>query len=830
MLAMTTNPFALALASGYMKATYTGNEDGHITVAFKAWARGRRGRVPVAEADRIYIQIPSQAGWPDKVGYWEPERSQFHWEPDADPARIEAAMHILNRATTDADEPNVVHPGSCMICGRELTDPESIERGIGPHCYGKATETHHQHKNKLAQALDGLEIGDIKIKLDGEDVKVVPKEDRAPHVYVSMDEKQIGVDMGSDFNYNRLNSMKAVTKGRHYDSYTKVWWIDYTPANLHALIEWADAEGLIVEQNLRDDAAVTPKEEIVDVLINTATSEGHFQVLFDFGPRFDEILGAIRSIPTERKFHNDRVDGKDVKYWWVKATPQAALTFQSLQRRFNVKVSERGQQWIDELVSQADEEAKAAEFKIKLSEAKEADPLDIDGFDLTLDPYQNAGVLYGDYARGRYMIADQQGLGKTIEALAAMKRKDTFPAVIVTPSNVKYKWGREVVKCYGDQYSVDIVEGQKPYRFTADILIINWDILTYHVGNIVNKFKPKALILDESHYAKNRKAQRTIAAKAIANAIPKSGLVIETTGTPVLNRPLELVEQLDIIGRLDDFGGFAGFVSRYVGWEENGYAGTKIPAKNGAMNLPELNEKLRATCYVRRLKKDVLTELPEKRRDVIPVEIDMKAHRKRVAAALDTDNPLAEFTNLRVATGLAKIQPTIEWVRDFMQTGEKLVLYAYHNEVQDALVEEFTNGDYDFDVAILRGSGAQTKKQRDEANVKFMEDPNCRLAICSIMAAKEGIDLYSAANLAFVEFAWGPTIHDQAEDRIHRRGQDRGTMMYYLAAKDTFDEAMVSIIEDKRKIVEATTEGRNVTDEDEGTKQKLLAFIREQGQ
>jgi hypothetical protein len=800
--ALATNPFGLALACGRLKATITDAASGeHLTVQFKTWKRGdRRRNIPLSEAERVYISVPNAHDWRgDRVGNIDLTSGTLWEDANADPQRVAKAMNILAVAQGQIITDRVQHPGSCMICGKELTDPQSIDRGIGPDCYQNATNSIHQTKEKPLKSRQGDTAPPVEVAAD------------KPHVTVASDDKHYGVNFQAKYSKVALDIFKGNTdwKGRQYDSHTKIWWVTRTPQNAKAILSLIALAGLNATPEAIADLNEMAQIEVTDAIIGV--DEADITVAFDFGPSFDGIKSILQGIETRRKF-----DGIS-KLWRVEPTKQAAIALARLCKEYKVEVSEDAANILKPLRQQGELDIKNSSLKASLSTAEDAD-LDLDGFGFEPMPFQRAGIVYGDYAHDRYMIADEQGLGKTIQALGRIAARQSFPAVVVTPSAVKVKWARAAEKALPGR-TVAILEGTKPSKIDADVIVVNYEILSPWSGAIISA-EPRALVLDESHYIKNPKAQRNIAAKAISESVrQRDGLVLLTTGTPVLNRPIELVEQLDVMGRLNDFGGFSGFVTNYVGWEtvEHGpKRGSSVPARNGAKNLTALNERLRQTCYVRRLKRDVLPELPEKRREVVPMAIDQPAYlravekaRRELREAGNRAEQIVIIQKLRKLTAEFKMESAKKWVADFLETGEKLVLFAHHRDIQQGLLDAFP------DALRISGSQDQPKKARQEAMDRFQNDPEAKLIVCSMSAAREGIDLFAASNLAFMELGWNPAIHDQAEDRIHRIGQDRGTMMSYLLAEGTMDEPMGDLIERKRKVKDAATEGGAVLDEPE---------------
>ncbi len=490
---------------------------------------------------------------------------------------------------------------------------------------------------------------------------------------------------------------------------------------------------------------------------------------------------------------------------------------------------------------------------VALSEARDA-PLEVGGLGGELKPFQRAGVSYM-LARRRAFLADEQGLGKTIEALAALEADGAYPAVVACPASLKLNWLREVerwlprrsVRVLAGTGGRAVVEAGSPdavagrgavdvgspgaaagpcaapavsARAAADVAIVNYDILAARVGELC-ALRPRALVLDESHYCKNAAAQRTQAALRLASSVAGDGLVLALTGTPVMNRPAELVAQLRILGRLGEFGSGAEFGRRF----------------RGADAHVRLHWHLRARCFVRRLKRDVLVQLPPKTRAVVPVELDNAAEYRlaerdvvawlqsqpldlreldaKVAAALRAER-LVRLNALKLLAARGKLHAALAWIHDFCSSGERLVVFAHHREIQRAVLERFPSA--------LHILGEDSPVAREEALREFQaaEDEDKRLIVCSLEVAGQGITLTRASNVAFLELDWTPAKHDQAEDRCHRIGQRDAVNATYLLAADTVDETIATLLERKRAVIAAVTDGRS-----EGEEGVLDALVRE---
>jgi len=466
-----------------------------------------------------------------------------------------------------------------------------------------------------------------------------------------------------------------------------------------------------------------------------------------------------------------------------------------------VEVDPAAREVLAELVAEHDRAAAT----VALSYAEDAElEVEVGG---ELHPFQRAGVRYA-LERRRTFIADEQGLGKTVQALAAIEADGAFPTVVICPASMKLTWERETHHWLPER-SVVVLDGRTEASWTeaaqkAEILVLNYDILEAHAVRLAGR-EPKALIFDESHYVKNPGARRTKAAIKLAETLPPDALRLALTGTPVLNRPEELVSQLRVLGRLREFGSGARLSRRF----------------KAAASDDRLHWNLRAHCYVRRTKKQVLPQLPSKRQDTVPVllsneheyrlaeedviawlqtlPLDLGTMDAKVAAALRAEQ-LVRLNSLRQLAASGKLPTALAWIADFLESGEPLVVFAEHIATQKAVVERFPKA-----VHIL---GADTTQARQRAVDAFQSEDGPQLIVCSMKAASQGITLTRASNVAFLELDWTPARHDQAEDRLHRIGQESAVTAWYLLAPNTIDETMAELLQRKRSLIDAVTDGQ----------------------
>lgn len=454
---------------------------------------------------------------------------------------------------------------------------------------------------------------------------------------------------------------------------------------------------------------------------------------------------------------------------------------------------------------------------------------------LHLKDYQQVGVAYALYTR-RCFIADEQGLGKTWEALVTLEASGLFnrggKAVIVCKATLRGNWESEISKLL-PRRTVQVLGGDRPYETFADIQIISFNLLAAWKGYL----DCDALVVDESQYLKNlgtekNPVQRTVAALEIAASLPADALVLLLSGTAVENRPNELITQLRILGRLEEVSPRPRKGDDDKAWEyafKFSFCGPKKVGDywefKGASNLPTLNERLRSSCFIRRLRKAVIGNNDTQRVSVkLSLNGALDEYRKaeadlirflnetqgtEAAAKARRAQALVRLNTLRTLAGLAKIEAAKDWVETFFEenAGRSLVVFATHIEVQKALVKAFPG------CAHILGS-----EKDPEAQKKRFLAGETNLIVCSLGAAREGHTLVGpdidCHDVLFVEQGWHPGHQSQGEDRINRIGQTaQFCFAHILLGIDTVDEWLFELIESKRVVVEAALNGTPLPDD-----------------
>ena len=447
-------------------------------------------------------------------------------------------------------------------------------------------------------------------------------------------------------------------------------------------------------------------------------------------------------------------------------------------------------------------------------------------------PYQRAGIATA-LARNNILFGDEMGLGKTIQAIGIINADETLRTILVVcPASLRLNWAREIRKWSVRPLTIVLATGSSIPR-GYNVVIINYDILSKHEQTL-RAIEWDLVIVDEAHFLKNQKAKRTIAllGKDAYKQDPGVPPVtarrrIMLTGTPIPNRPIEGFPLFHWLAP-DEFRSFWGYAKRYCAAEQNAYGWDLT----GASNLPELQDKLRGSIMIRRLKSDVLTELPAKRRQIIEfpaneasgaVQAEHSAWERheetiaklRAAAELAkaSDNPddyadavanltraaraaFDEMSKLRHQTAVAKIPYVIEHIRDTIESETKCVVFAHHHDMIKALAKEFGDA-----AVTLFGDDAMAARQ---ASVdRFQSDPECKVFIGGILAAGVGITLTSASHVIFAELDWVPGNVTQAEDRCHRIGQKDMVLVQHLVLEGSLDARMAEILVQKQEVIAA---------------------------
>jgi SWI/SNF-related matrix-associated actin-dependent regulator 1 of chromatin subfamily A len=440
---------------------------------------------------------------------------------------------------------------------------------------------------------------------------------------------------------------------------------------------------------------------------------------------------------------------------------------------------------------------------------------------LRVEPYeyQREGICFG-LEHKRIIIGDEPGLGKTLQSIGIVDTARAYPCLVICPSSLKINWQREFEK-FTDKSALVLDNNVRTtwgYLLSMgvhQVAIVNYESLRkYFVWDIKGGkqfrlkdvvFCPqmqqfKSIIIDESHRVKDPSAQQTIFTKGLS--VGKEYRIL-LSGTPVVNRPDDLIAQLSILDRIGEFGGRAKFMADYCTDPKDKNATPAVP-------LSVLSKQLYDTCMIRREKAKVLPQLPDKTRVDLYVEIsndkeynlaaaDLAAYLQEYTECTDWEirrkmrmEALVRFMTLRSLATKGKIAHAVDFIRTVLDSGKKLIVFCSLHEIVDELQMAFPRA-----VTVTGRDSAVNKQASVDA---FQNNPDVNLIICSIKAAGVGLTLTASSSVAFIELPWTFCDCAQCEDRAHRIGQKNNVTAYYLLAKGTIDGVIYRLIQDKKNV------------------------------
>ncbi|XP_028394418.1 SWI/SNF-related matrix-associated actin-dependent regulator of chromatin subfamily A-like protein 1 [Dendronephthya gigantea] len=431
----------------------------------------------------------------------------------------------------------------------------------------------------------------------------------------------------------------------------------------------------------------------------------------------------------------------------------------------------------------------------------------------SLMPFQREGVIFSIKQNGRVLLADDMGLGKTVQAIAvAAYYKTKWPLLVVVPSSLRMTWRRAFLRWLPsvrpDLINV-VLTGKDPPN-AGLVNVVSYDILVKQIKEIQNQ-RYKVIIADECHSIKNRKAERT---KALMPLLKASSHVILLSGTPALSRPSELYTQISAVNpklfpSYHDYGiRYCAAIKNKFGWDYS-----------GSSNMEELQLILEECIMIRRLKKVVLDQLPSKTREV--VYLDPSLIKDKMLTGAEKQLAKAKVKERRSAlleyfgeTSSAKARAVREYIMDLLEGGHKLIVFAHHREMLDAISESLMKAKTEY----IRIDGRTPSVRRQQLCDKFQRHTATRAAVLSVTAANTGLTLTAATCVVFAELFWNPGVLVQAEDRAYRIGQKNSVVIHYLIAKKTADDYLWPLIQKKLDVLsEAGLNKENFADLDTKT-------------
>ena len=443
-----------------------------------------------------------------------------------------------------------------------------------------------------------------------------------------------------------------------------------------------------------------------------------------------------------------------------------------------------------------------------------------------------------------FLLADEPGLGKTAQALLAADAADAFPLVVIVPNVVKANWAHEA-ELWTPRRTATVVHGDgETVDGFADIVIVNYDILSRHVGWLGNRGF-RGMVVDEAHFIKNKSSQRSQHVLALAERVRArngNALLMALTGTPLIND-------------IEDFRA----IWQFLGWIDDTKPRPALMAALEATGLTPADRGFYTAArtsvidlgIVRRRKVDVAADIPARRVADLPVELDDEAGRsiraaeqelarrlvarytaalanrtggpvdgidadlvRRVAAAerknAGSDSAGDNVFSVMRRIGQAKAGLAADYAAQLARNVGKVVFFAKHIDVMDAAERTFAKRGIGY--TSIRGD--QSAKARKASVEAFLTDPDVAIVVCSLTAAGVGLNLQVASNVVLAELSWTSAEQTQAIDRVHRIGQTEPVTAWRIIAAQTLDPKIAQLIDDKAGLAARALDG---SDEEVGS-------------
>lgn len=546
-----------------------------------------------------------------------------------------------------------------------------------------------------------------------------------------------------------------------------------------------------------------------------------YKVSFDYHPM---LVKCVKRIPSAKY----RADGK---FWEVDTFDVEYLRLMATWAQQNHFCN--GVSWLkDEEPVESYEIPEMPELKVP--------------HNMTMEPYpyQAQGIAYA-LEKKRCIFGDEPGLGKTAQAIGTMTASQAWPCLVVCPASLKINWKREFKKFGGEEAIIlddrNRDSWQRFYQMTnksgdplCKVFITNYESLkkffvvkekdtarftlrSITFDDRIRLFR--SVIIDESHKCKSTKTKQS---KYLQGICAGKEYVLELTGTPVVNNNEDLIQQLRIMDRLEDFGGYHKFKERYCAGD------------NKSSHVKELNFYLNKFCFFRRQKKDVLKWLPEKTRMYLTTDIDnMKEYKTAERDVIkylkdwkqaDDDKIqralrgaiMVKMGILKQISSKGKVKAATEMIHSVIdgEDGQKLIVFCFLKQVVQELKEEFPGA-----VSV---TGDDNAEQKQHAVDSFQNDPKTKLIILNYKSGGTGLTLTASSNVLFIEFPWTYADCCQAEDRAHRNGQKNAVTCTYMLGKGTIDEYMYNLIQTKKDIANGVTGTIDNVEEKQESKSEML--------
>lgn len=457
-----------------------------------------------------------------------------------------------------------------------------------------------------------------------------------------------------------------------------------------------------------------------------------------------------------------------------------------------------------------------------------------------LMPYQIDGVKFLESAGGRAILSDEQGLGKTVQALALLKlhRDKLIPAIIVCPTTVKLQWHHEIIRwCGVNGYLTQVISSSKELAAPGfDIYITTYDLLKTEKCFELVKDNIKFIVIDECQRIKNHLSER---AKAVQKICRNVEHILPMSGTPVKNNAGEYFTVLNLV-KPTIFPQYNTFIERHCDSYNSGW-GYKV----GGLRNPEMFHELTKEFILRRTKAEVLPDLPELSRKFYHVELDSRLNKAYAGALQELDDlmyddevnemerssrSLAIMTKMRQITGISKVEQCVDFVTEFLLSNDrKIVVFVHHHAVANKLESDLNSWlkDGGFQPVLMMSSSLNAEER--QRTVERFRDGNYRVMVASMLASGEGLNLQFCSDAIVLERQWNPANEEQGEARFHRFGQLNPVSVTYMLASGTIDEYFTELVEQKRAIVASTLDNKEIQWDQQSLMKELAMILTTKG-
>lgn len=455
----------------------------------------------------------------------------------------------------------------------------------------------------------------------------------------------------------------------------------------------------------------------------------------------------------------------------------------------------------------------------------------------SIRPFQIEGIKFAEESNARCLIADEPGLGKTIQALGMLKlHPELCPALVILKSKLKVQWFSEVIRWCGLDYLPQIIQDSKtPIIPGFKVYIIPFDLLRRLSPEKKAELQVKTVIIDECQQIKNHLSSRAKEVQGICKDVEH---ILCLSGTPIKNNAGEYFTVLNLL-RPRKFPYYAEYIRKYCDAYDSGW-GYKV---GGLKNADWFQEDTK-DFIIRRTWDEVDPEMPRVARNFFHVELDKKYEKiyqqqqeemeeqylKEQEEGLPS-NPIALMAKLRHTVGFNKVEPTVEFVQDFiLDTNKKIVIFTHHLDVTEVLKSQLQHMLVENNLPNIIVEHIKAGEAGVEAVARFESNPNARIAVASTLAAGEGLNMQFCSDIIIMERQWNPANEEQVEGRIKRIGQESKSLNgTYMIASGTIDEYFTELVEQKRAIMASTLDNKTIAWDENSLMKDLLEIVIAKG-